>query len=79
MLTKAVLDAAATNELFTSPFANATSFYLHEQTFDATFMNFIVIGESLKKISPKLMQLHVQIEWKKIDGYKDIVAHDYFG
>ncbi len=49
------------------------------KAFDATLMNFIVIGESVKRISSEVKQMNSFIEWKKIAGFRDIVAHDYFG
>lgn len=75
----AIADAVTKIEQFTSPFADASSFYHHGQAFDVTLMNFIVIGESVKRISPESKQSNQQIEWKKIAGFRNIIAHDYFG
>lgn len=74
-----IIDAVSKIEQFTSPFTNASSFYLHAQAFDATLMNFIVIGESVKRLSGEIKQDYPNIEWKKIAGFRDIVAHNYFG
>jgi len=42
-------------------------------------MNFVVIGEMVDKISDELKSNHPEIEWIKIKGFRNIVAHDYFG
>lgn len=42
-------------------------------------MNFVVIGEMVVKISEDLKMRHPEIEWIKIKGFRNIVAHDYFG
>lgn len=42
-------------------------------------MNFVVIGESVKRISDGLKFSHPQIEWKKIAAFRNIIAHNYFG
>jgi uncharacterized protein with HEPN domain len=42
-------------------------------------MNFVVIGEMIDKISDDLKRKHPDIEWTKIKGFRNIVAHDYFG
>lgn len=75
----AVIDSVTKIQEFTSPFIHAPSFYLHVQIFGATLINFIVTGESVKRISFELKQLNAHIEWKKSAGFRDIVAHDYFG
>jgi len=49
------------------------------RNFDATMMNFVVIGEKVDKISDELKRKHPEIEWTKIKGFRNIVAHDYFG
>lgn len=47
---------------------------------DATLMNFIVIGEMTSKISEALIrETHDQIDWFKMKGFRNIIAHNYFG
>ena len=38
-----------------------------------------VIGEMVDKISDEFKKSHSNIEWIKIKGFRNIVAHDYFG
>jgi len=42
-------------------------------------MNFVVIGEMVDKLSDNFKRDHKNIEWIKIKGFRNIVAHDYFG
>jgi uncharacterized protein with HEPN domain len=47
--------------------------------FDATMMNFVVIGEMANKLSDKFKGEHTDIEWRRIGDLRNIIAHDYFG
>ena len=47
--------------------------------FDATMMNFIVIGEMAGKLSEDFKNNHNDIEWRKVIAFRNIIAHDYFG
>jgi uncharacterized protein with HEPN domain len=38
-----------------------------------------IIGEAVKNISEETRQNYPQIKWRKIAGFRDIVAHEYFG
>jgi uncharacterized protein with HEPN domain len=38
-----------------------------------------IIGEAVKNISEETRQTYPQIKWRKIAGFRDIVAHEYFG
>ena len=38
-----------------------------------------VIGEAAKHLPPDLRGLASEIEWQKIAGLRDILAHEYFG
>jgi uncharacterized protein with HEPN domain len=47
--------------------------------FDAVLRNLEIIGEAVKNISDETRQKHPEIKWRKIAGFRDIVAHEYFG
>lgn len=64
---------------YTTGFNSADDFNNDYRNFDATMMNFVVIGEMVEKISEEFKKNHSQIEWIKIKGFRNIVAHDYFG
>ena len=75
-----ILDAVAKIERYTQNHKNADEFYEESQVFDATMMNFIVIGEMAEKLSDKYQETTCsEIDWLKISGLRNIVAHNYFG
>lgn len=64
---------------YTSGLKSADELNADYRNFDATMMNFIVIGEMVDKLSEDFKNHHSEIEWQKIKGFRNIVAHDYFG
>ncbi len=50
-----------------------------ERTYDAVVRNLEVIGEAAKHISEKSRSRMPNIEWRKIAGMRDMLAHAYFG
>ena len=64
---------------YTSGINSADDFNNDYRNFDATMMNFVVIGEMVDKLSESFKKKHDEIEWIKIKGFRNIVAHDYFG
>ena len=64
---------------FTKEFKNAVDWKNSELNYHATLMNFVVIGEMTIKISDEFKENHPDTEWHKIYGFRNILAHDYFG
>jgi uncharacterized protein with HEPN domain len=64
---------------YTKGTTSADDFNNDHQIFDATMMNFVIIGEMVEKLSDEFKRSHSKIEWIKIKGFRNIVAHDYFG
>jgi uncharacterized protein with HEPN domain len=50
----------------------------NEQILDAVTHNLLIIGEATKNIPDSLRLKYPQMEWKKIAGLRDIIAHAYF-
>ena len=75
-----MLDAIEKIKQFSAPFATADDFYENVQAFDASMMNFIVIAEMVEKLSDELKNdSETAIDWHKIKGFRNILAHNYFG
>jgi len=54
--------------------------FLHDdKTYDAVIRNLEVIGEAVKNIPEEIRTRYPEIEWRKMAGLRDIVAHEYFG
>ena len=48
-------------------------------TIDGVVRNLEIIGEAVKNIPADIKDKYPDIEWKKIAGLRDILAHEYFG
>lgn len=55
------------------------AFFSDTETYDAVLMNFIVISEACGRLSNDLKEENKKIEWTKIKGFRNLIAHDYFG
>jgi uncharacterized protein with HEPN domain len=65
---------------YSEKFANADDFFQDTISFDATLMNFIVIGEMVEKLSDNVIQeTEKEIDWFRVKGFRNIIAHNYFG
>ena len=64
---------------YTSGLKSAEEFENDIKSFDATLMNFVVLGEIVSKLSTDIKEKHNNINWNKIYGFRNILAHDYFG
>ncbi|MBX2961845.1 MAG: DUF86 domain-containing protein [Cyclobacteriaceae bacterium] len=76
---EAIIDSIKKIIRFTSKFDNPDSFYDDEQAFDAVLMNFVIIGETVSKLSLPLRKETKQVPWTKIKAFRNIIAHNYFG
>ena len=45
---------------------------------DAVLLQFTVLGETAKRVSPEFRNIHPEIPWRKIMGFRNVVVHDYF-
>ncbi|MDP2984223.1 MAG: DUF86 domain-containing protein [Candidatus Latescibacter sp.] len=74
-----ILEAIENIEEYTSPFISADDFFQNKVNYDAVMMNFIIIGEMVDRLSGHLKEKHNYINWNKIKGVRNLIAHDYFG
>ncbi len=74
-----ILDTIGKIIRYTSAYRSADEFYQNDRDFDAAMMNFIVIGEEVGKLSEQIKLQNDQIDWQRIYGFRNIIAHHYFG
>ena len=64
---------------YSTTYSKADSFYDNQRDFDAAMMNFIIIGEMVARLSEEFTENHSHVDWYKIRGFRNIIAHNYFG
>ena len=75
-----ILDAIEKIKQYSEPFQNADELYNDSKSFDAVMMNFVVVGEMADKLSDDFKDsTEPRINWFKIRGLRNIIAHNYFG
>ncbi|MBD3374332.1 DUF86 domain-containing protein [candidate division KSB1 bacterium] len=74
-----ILEAIDKISDYTRGYSDADEFYANQRDFDASMMNFIVIGEMVLRLSEEFVEKYNHIDWHKIRGFRNIVAHNYFG
>lgn len=74
-----IFEAIGKIEIYTKDFNNSDDFYHDEKSFDATMMQFVVIGEMITKLDENFKKEHSSIPWQKIKDFRNLVAHNYFG
>lgn len=55
------------------------AFAADERTLDAVIRNLEIIGEAAKCLPDEVVASAPGIEWRKIRGMRDVLAHAYFG
>ncbi|KHE93752.1 MAG: DUF86 domain-containing protein [Candidatus Scalindua rubra] len=64
---------------FTNNISNHEEFHQNQIVFDAVMMNFVVIGEAVSRLTDDFISKNNHIDWIKIKGLRNIIAHDYVG
>lgn len=73
-----ILEAIARIERYTSG-VDFALFSADEMRVDAVVRNLEIIGEAAKHVPQPQRDLTPAVEWRKIAGLRDVVAHQYFG
>lgn len=75
-----ILESVDKIQKYSQKFNDADSFYADEMSFDASMMNFIIIGEMAGKISGEFIaSSEKEISWIKVKNFRNLIAHNYFG
>lgn len=64
---------------FTNNISNHEEFHQNRIVFDAVMMNIVVIGEAVSRLTDDFISKNNHIDWIKIKGLRNIIAHDYVG
>jgi uncharacterized protein with HEPN domain len=78
LLLEDMLLSARKIKIYTSEL-NYDLFIADDKTIDAVVRNFEIIGEAANRIDPDFRNLHTEIEWNRIRGFRNRIIHDYFG
>ncbi len=74
-----ILEAITKIERYTIDINNEDDLFQNDIVYDAVLMNFVVIGEMADRLSDALKSGYSDIEWIKIKGFRNIIAHNYLG
>lgn len=54
-------------------------FRSQDVVFDAVVRNLEIIGEAAKHLPPEARAMMPDVDWSKAAGFRDVIAHGYFG
>ena len=54
------------------------SFVKNNMVYDAVLRNIEIIGEAVKQVPKNIRDQYSEVDWRRIAGMRDIVAHHYF-
>jgi len=73
-----IIEAIGRIEEYTVNFSS-TEFAENKLVLDAVVRNLEIIGEAVKMLPNEIKKKHPEVEWRKIAGLRDVIAHEYFG
>jgi uncharacterized protein with HEPN domain len=72
-----ILECIGMIEAYTS--GGESEFLEDRKTQDAVLRNLQVLAESCQRLSLEIKTRHLDIEWKKISGFRNVIVHGYLG
>jgi uncharacterized protein with HEPN domain len=76
---QAIADSVRKIENFVIGIVDSEQFRKDEKTFDSVLVNFVIIGESVERLSDDFRKTNTEIPWSRIKSFRNLVAHNYFG
>ncbi len=58
---------------------NYNDFVKDSKTIDAVIRNFEIIGEAANRLPESYKDIHPEIDWHRIRGFRNRIVHDYMG
>jgi len=52
-------------------------FFADTKTQDAVMRNLQVLAESTQRLSDSLKEMHPEVDWRSISGFRNIAVHEY--
>ncbi len=73
-----ILTAALRIQSYTAGMS-AEEFLADLKTTDAVIRNFEVMGEAARHLDDEFVATHAEVAWREVRGFRNILAHAYFG
>jgi uncharacterized protein with HEPN domain len=74
-----LLQAIRDIEQYTANAKDFEAFSADAMRIHAVLYNLEIIGEAAKKVPTAIKRKYSHVEWRKMAGLRDVVAHEYFG
>jgi len=52
-------------------------FFADTKTQDAVMRNLQILAESTQRLSHSLRELHPEVDWRSISGFRNVAVHEY--
>ena len=52
-------------------------FFADTNTQDAVMRNLQILAESTQRLSHSLRELHPEVDWRSISGFRNVAVHEY--
>lgn len=74
-----IMDSIHQTDIYLTDNDSYPDWVIDSKTVDACLMHLVNIGEMVNRLSESFTSENQDIDWYKIRGLRNIIAHDYFG